>query len=181
MSNIAQLTKAYYFAAEKHKKQRRKGEAREPYINHPAMVADILAQSGADIDTIIVGVLHDTVEDTKTSYEELIQEFGVKIADTVMEVTDDKNLPKAKCKQLQIDRMPEKSKAAKKVKLADKISNLESMMVSPPAGWNYDRKMEYFEWSRAVIDGGRGTCDILEKQFDEVYSRGVEFLKGQIS
>lgn len=177
MSDLLRLSQAYYFAAEKHKNQRRKGEDAEPYINHPAHVAHILAAANADIDVVIAGILHDTVEDTETSYDELVEVFGQKIADIVMEVSDDKNLPKQERKKLQITKMAKKSAEAKKVKLADKISNLEAMSKSPPAGWAYDRKKEYFEWARSVINNGRGTCEILEKRFDDVYQEGIEFLQ----
>lgn len=180
MSDIKLLTKAYYFAAKKHKDQRRKGDVAEPYINHPAEVAHILSTAGAEIDVIIAGVLHDTVEDTQTTYDELADVFGNKIADIVMEATDDKDASKEDRKRSQVETMPSKSDAGKKVKIADKIANLKSMMITPPS-WGTERKLEYFEWAKAVVSGGRGTCDVLEKQFDDTYSEGIEFLKRQAS
>lgn len=176
MSDIKLLTKAYRFAAKKHKDQRRKGVEAEPYINHPAQVANILAQANASMDCIIAGVLHDTVEDTQTSYEELVEEFGQKIADIVMEATDDKNLSKSDRKRLQVETMSKKSLEGKKVKIADKISNLLSMVVTPP-DWPVERKVKYFEWAYAVVEGGRGTCRILEKQFDDAYNVRLNHLK----
>lgn len=181
MSDIQQLAKAYWFAAKKHKDQRRKGEGAEPYINHPAQVAHILAQAGASMNAMIAGVLHDTVEDTQTTYDELVDEFGAKISDIVMEATDDKNLSKAVRKRLQIEKMPFKSSDAKKVKIADKISNLKSMIKTPPAGWGINRKVEYFDWALAVVDAGRGVCPVLEKKFDETYQKGLDFLKSQVT
>ncbi len=177
--NIQVLTKAYYFASLKHKNQRRKGEGAEPYINHPAEVADILARAQADWSIIIAGVLHDTIEDTDTTYDELVKEFGQKIADIVTEVTDDKTLPKAKRKQLQIEKMPGKSQPAQMVKIADKIANLSSVITAPPK-WELSRKVEYFEWARNVVNGARGASKILEDMFDQVYADGIEILNKDI-
>ena len=179
MSDIQKLTKAYYFAAKKHKDQRRKGQVAEPYINHPAEVTYILSKAEVSMDVMIAGVLHDTVEDTQTTYDELVNEFGSKIADIVMEATDDNNLPKVDRKRLQIEKMPFKSDGAKKVKIADKIANLKSMIVTPP-DWPMDRKIEYFEWAYAVVEGGRGVCSILEKEFDEAYQKGLKAIKEEI-
>lgn len=168
MSDVLLLAKAYDFAARKHAGQTRKGTAAEPYINHPCEVASLLAESCAGADAVLVaaGVLHDTVEDTDATHDELVDRFGNEVAALVMEVSDDKSLPKIERKRLQIIHAPLVSARAKMLKLADKTSNLRSLASSPPADWPLTRCREYIEWSQAVIDGCRGSDSWLEAIFD---------------
>ncbi len=170
---IISFARALDFAARKHTAQRRKGVAHEPYINHLAEVAFLLAQAtgGRDLNLVLAGLLHDTIEDTATSHAELAEEFGCEVADLVREVTYDRSLPKEERKRLQVLTVPQKSRKAKMIKMADKISNLESILCSPPAGWSEERKREYFDWARDVVDGCRGVNQFLEDKFDEGYGR----------
>ena len=133
-SELKLLIKAISFAADKHKDQRRKDKEASPYINHPIGLVEVLVEVGkvTDIDTICAALLHDTVEDTETTPQELIETFGARISSIVMEVTDDKSLCKAARKQAQIDHAKHLSKAARAVKLADKICNLGDVSTSPP-------------------------------------------------
>jgi len=169
----AELIAALAFAADKHRNQRRKDAEGSPYINHPIELAKILAIEGGveDMRVLCAAVLHDTIEDTQTSYAELASAFGRGVADVVLEVTDDKSLPKAERKQLQIDHAPRLSREAKLVKLADKIANLRDVTGHPPASWPLERKREYFEWAKRVVDGVRGTHPGLEAAFDAAYAR----------
>jgi len=177
MDDILLLTKAMNFAAQKHTSQRRKGEAAEPYINHPIEVATELAINGAPLNAIVAALIHDTVEDTGTSEEEIVREFGQNIADIVNEVSDDKTLPKAVRKQLQIEHAAHASAEAKQLKMGDKISNLRAILTSPPAGWEVKEKLEYFNWAKKVVDNCRGVNAGLEASFDEVYKRGIKAFK----
>jgi guanosine-3',5'-bis(diphosphate) 3'-pyrophosphohydrolase len=163
------VIKAMAFAADKHRNQRRKDADASPYINHPIGLADVLAnEAGLDDERVLVAaILHDTIEDTETTEQELARNFGQEIADIVLEVTDDKALPKAERKRLQIEHAPSSSRRAKLVKLADKICNLRDVATSPPATWPLERRQEYFEWAKAVVDGLRGTHPELERIFDE--------------
>lgn len=165
------LLAAVRFAATKHRDQRRKDASASPYINHPIALADVLAnEAGVDDECVLIAaILHDTVEDTETTEQELIREFGQEIAAIVMEVTDDKSLPKAERKRLQIEHAATISRPAKLVKLADKICNLRDIVSSPPADWSETRKQEYFDWARSVVDGLRGVHPGLESIFDEAY------------
>jgi guanosine-3',5'-bis(diphosphate) 3'-pyrophosphohydrolase len=169
-----QILDAALFAAQKHRNQRRKDVEASPYINHPLALAHLLATVGGVTDPTVVcaALLHDTVEDTETTPEELEQRFGPAIAGIVMEVTDDKGLDKDVRKSLQVTKVAGKSHEAKLVKLADKISNLGDILRSPPAGWPVSRKLEYFEWAGQVIDGLRGTNAALEEKFDELFAEG---------
>ena len=162
---------AIAFSAHKHRDQRRKDQAASPYINHPIALANVLAnEAGIDDERVLIAaILHDTIEDTETTEQELVREFGKEIADIVMEVTDDKTLAKAERKQLQIEHAGIISRRAKLVKLADKISNLRDIANSPPSDWSLARKQEYFDWAKAVVDGLRGVHPALEHIFDEAY------------
>ena len=173
--DLGLLLGAAAFAARKHSTQRRKDVDASPYINHPLALADVLANEGGvtDIEVLCVALLHDTVEDTETVADELAAVFGPAIAGIVLEVTDDKSLPKQTRKDLQVEHASRISAKAKLVKLADKICNLRDVAAAPPADWSRERKLEYFEWSKRVVAGLRGSNAALENAFDEVYRRGV--------
>jgi GTP diphosphokinase / guanosine-3',5'-bis(diphosphate) 3'-diphosphatase len=154
-SDYATLLSAISFAAHKHRAQRRKDAEASPYINHPLALAHVLATEGrvTDLKTLVAAALHDTIEDTETTCEELVERFGKAVADVVMEVTDDKTLPKSDRKRLQIEHAPHISKRAALVKLADKTCNLRDVANNPPADWRLERKQEYFDWAKAVVAG----------------------------
>lgn len=170
---LSLLVKATAFAAKKHKDQRRKDEASSPYINHPVSLADVLVHEAGvtDLHTIAAALLHDTIEDTETTADEIEAHFGVTVRTIVEEVSDDKSLGKQACKQMQIDRAPSLSPQARAVKLADKICNLRDVVVNPPTGWALARRQAYFDWAKQVIDGLRGEHAVLEELFDQVYAQ----------
>lgn len=162
------FARALDFAARKHVHQRRKGELAEPYVNHLSDVARLLAEAtgGNDVTLVVAGLLHDTLEDTETTFAELTKEFGAEVAELVAEVTDDKSLPKAERKRLQIETAPHKSARARMIKLADKTSNLHSLISSPPRDWSGERIRDYVAWAGKVVAGCRGVNDYLEQEFD---------------
>lgn len=164
------LIETVNFAATKHRRQRRKDEDATPYINHPIGVARILTHEANiyDIATLQAAILHDTVEDTDTTFEEIERHFGSKVRSIVEEVTDDKSLPKQVRKQLQIEHAPGCSREAKLVKLADKLYNLRDLQRCTPVGWSRNRVQEYFEWAEKVVRGLRGTNKPMEDALDEV-------------
>jgi guanosine-3',5'-bis(diphosphate) 3'-pyrophosphohydrolase len=167
------LLKALAFAAHKHRDQRRKNVEASPYINHPISLADILCNEGhvTDVSVICGALLHDTVEDTETTEAELRSEFGDAITDIVMDVTDDKTLEKAERKEKQVEHAAHIRDEAKLVKLADKISNLRDVAHNSPRGWSLERRQEYFDWARRVIDCLRGVHPPLEAIFDQAYKK----------
>lgn len=183
MNPLVQFAVALDFAAGKHTDHRRKGVRGEPYVNHLVEVARLVAEAtdGEDPVAIAAAVLHDTLEDTDATREELEEHFGAEIASIVAEVTDDKRLTKDERKQRQVDSAPHASYRARLVKLADKISNLRSMQTSPPADWTLERKIEYFEWAAHVVQGLRGTNATLEALFDAAYRGGLDQLRGKKS
>ncbi len=166
------LMKALSFAATKHRKQLRKGAEPIPYINHPIAVAELLVCTGniRDGETISAALLHDTVEDTPTTFEELKAEFSPTIAKLVAEVTDNKMLSREDRKRLQVEHASSLSPRARVVKLADKICNLRDVVHDPPAGWDLKRKQEYFDWAKRVVDKIRGTNRELENAFDKAFA-----------
>jgi len=177
-SDLAFVLAAAAFAAEKHRMQRRKDAEASPYINHPLALARLLACEGGIDDpvTIAAALLHDTVEDTETSLDEIEERFGAAVAAVVAEVTDDKRLPKAERKRLQVVKAAAKSDRAKLVKLADKTCNLRDVAATPPAAWSVERRREYFAWAREVVAGLRGVNAGLEGVFDEVWGAGMRGL-----
>lgn len=170
MNNLTTLIHAIDFAAKKHRNQKRKGADGEPYINHQLEVLNLLTSVGKveDYDILIAAVLHDTIEDTKTTKEEITELFGAKVCKMVLELTDDKSLPKATRKQLQIEHAPHISAGAKQIKLCDKISNIRDVTENPPHDWSPKRKIEYVSWGEKVVAGLRGANPNLEKHFDEL-------------
>jgi len=163
------LNRAYVYAMKAHGAQTR--ASGDPYFSHPLEVAGILTGLKLDDATIVAALLHDTVEDTATAPEELEKAFGPRIARIVAEVTDDKTLAKAERKRLQVEHAASISREAKLVKLADKICNLRDVLDRPPARWDLQRRLEYFDWAKSVVDRLRGVHPRLEKAFDEAYSR----------
>lgn len=170
-ADIQKILRAANFAAIKHKDQRRKNADQTPYINHPLGVANIISQEGGvtDSDVICAALLHDTVEDTSTTMDELLNEFGSRITGIVAECTDDKSLPSAERKRLQIVNASGSSHEAKLVKLADKLYNLRDLNVDAPVDWSEERRTNYYVWAHQVVEGLRGTNKALEDKLDEIF------------
>ena len=165
------LLRALVFAADKHRHQKRKGAEASPYINHPIAVAAVLAEAGVDDETLLIAaVLHDTIEDTNTTYAELQGAFGPHVTGLVKEVTDDKSLDKAIRKQLQIQNAGALSARAKQLKIADKISNIRDITHFPPADWPLERRQEYLSWAEQVVEGCRG----INRELDRVFDHSIE-------
>ncbi len=174
MTDLVLVSRAADFAARKHAGTRRKGADKEPYVNHLAEVALLLTVATEDADAALVaaGWLHDTIEDTGVTRDDLAELFSEDVAELVVACTDDKTLPKAERKRLQIEHAPHLAPRAKMIKLADKISNLRSLILSPPDDWERDRLLDYLDWAEKVAAGCRGVNDHLERLFDETAARG---------
>jgi len=169
---IGVILKAAQFAAHKHRYQKRKDKNKTPYINHPLEVARVLNEEGsvADPEILVAALLHDTIEDTVTTYDELRGQFGARIADIVVEVTDTKFLAKQTRKQLQSVKAGHASAAAQQVKIADKICNLRDILANPPVKWTLERKQKYFEDAKLVVDEVRDANPALAGRFDRLYA-----------
>ncbi len=173
--DYALVLRAAAFAAAKHRDQRRKNLEASPYINHPIEVANTLAAIAKVDDpiTLAAALLHDTIEDTETSPEELDREFGPEVRTVVLEVSDNKDVPSAERKRRQVEHAALLSHRARLVKLADKISNVSAVRATPPVGWSDQRRKDYADWGKNVVDQMRGTNAALEARFDEVYAEVV--------
>ena len=169
------MARALDFAARRHASQRRKGLSAEPYVNHLTEVALLLAEAsgGKDPELVMAGLLHDTIEDTETTREELVEVFGEDVAGLVAEVTDDTSLMRDERKRIQVQTAPSKSARARMIKIADKIANLHSISVSPPVGWSGRRKRDYVEWAREVVKACGPTSPMLEDLFERA-ARALE-------
>jgi GTP diphosphokinase / guanosine-3',5'-bis(diphosphate) 3'-diphosphatase len=178
VSTAVAILKALHFAARKHRDQRRKDIEASPYINHPIEVAELLARIGMVSDPVVLqaAILHDTIEDTQTTPEELEEVFGPEVSRLVLEVTDDKSLPKAERKRLQVLHASQISERARQIKIADKISNVQSVTKTPPADWSLERRKEYLNWTEQVVAGCRGPNEPLEKFYDQVLESGRKIL-----
>ena len=168
----ATLLKVAAFAARKHQHQRRKDAKASPYINHPLAVAGILAvEAGVHDETLLVAaLLHDTIEDTETTFDELCELFGAAVGRLVREVTDDKSLPRQARKELQVEHAATASDEAKQLKVADKICNIRDIVGNPPADWSHQQKIDYLNWANRVVGKCRGVNQQLDAVYDEVLS-----------
>jgi len=173
------LLQAADFAAQKHRDQKRKDAVASPYINHPITVARLLADVGGveDEEILAAALLHDTVEDTETTLEELQACFGARVRGFVAEVTDDKTLCKEERKSRQVEHAQDLSAAAALIKLGDKISNVVDVIHNPPAGWKLSRRIEYLDWSEQVMGNLPPVNAPLEARFREVLAHGRKQLE----
>ena len=176
--NNTLILKAANFSAQKHSTQRRKDKDASPYINHPISVALAIAQIGGvdDPEILAAALLHDTLEDTETGPEELEAEFGKKVCEYVLDVSDDKTLPKDERKRRQIEHAKKISKGAALIKLGDKISNVTDVLDNPPVGWDINRRKEYLDWAEKVIENCPKVNDRMENKFQEIIKQGREAL-----
>ncbi|NJO70172.1 MAG: HD domain-containing protein [Bacteroidetes bacterium] len=174
------LLAAIKFASEKHMLQRRKGCENIPYINHTIKVAYILQETGGEknAELLAAAVLHDVLEDTETTEHEIISLFGENVCHIVKEVTDDMSLTYDDRKRMQIKKAPTLSNEAKKIKIADKISNINDI-VTTPLNWSNRRKRKYVEWSQQVINGCRGINPLLDSAFDEIVESANKLLSAE--
>ncbi len=163
-SSPAALLDALQLAAERHRTQRRKGKD-APYLNHVVEVAALLADAGGvdDVEVLQAAVLHDTLEDTETSAGEIERRFGGRVRRLVEEMTDPAGLPDAEQKRLQEEHAPRLSDDAKRIKIADKVSNVRDL---PNRPWSAERKREYLAWTERVVRGCRGASPPLERRYE---------------
>ncbi len=180
MSDTTILLRAAHFAARRHRDQKRKGSTAEPYINHPIAVAELIASIGRVTDslTLAAALLHDTVEDTDATLDDIGREFGPDVRAIVAELTDDKSLPSEERKRLQVVNAPNASRRAKIVKLADKSVNVADIARDPPPNWPVARRRAYVEWAILVVAGCRGTNAALEKHFDGLAAMALATIRG---
>ncbi len=167
------ISEAALFAARRHSGMARKGRGNEPYVNHLAEVANLVSEAtgGADAEIVAAGWLHDTIEVTDTTREELADKFGARVATLVVEVSDDMGLPETERRRLQVVGAPHKSPDAKLIKIADKISNIGARIVSEPSEDEHADLADYVAWAEQVVSGCRGGNAWLDRTFDETVTK----------
>ena len=182
----AAITKAALFGARAHDGQLRKNASKPPYFVHCARVFQLLYElPGNRIDTEVfqAALLHDTVEDTAVTLDDLEREFGKLVRLLVAEVSDDKSLPGPERKRLQVEHAQHASPGAKLVKLADKVANVEDLATKGkegiPVKWTLERVQEYFRWALEVTDGIRDACPALYEKLVTMTECDFEYLDGK--
>jgi guanosine-3',5'-bis(diphosphate) 3'-pyrophosphohydrolase len=179
---LVELLRALRFASQKHRQQRRRDSEATPYINHPIAVAELLVRIGKvnDLAAVQSAILHDTVEDTQTSAQELEEHFGQEVRLLVQELTDDKSLPKQERKRLQVEHASQLSAYAKQIKISDMICNMEDITETQPPSWSLQRKLEYLNWAQNVAAGCRGCNEHLEQLFTSVLKGRRDLLEASV-
>jgi len=175
---LIDVFKALNFAAIKHRHQKRKGVSGIPYINHPIGVTSLLIQkiNEPSKEIIISSILHDVIEDTNTSPEELKLQFGGNIMNLVMEVSDDMTLSYSQRKNIQIIKANTLSYEARCIKIADKTCNIRDILATR-IYWSRKQKIRYIEWAIQVISRIRDTHKGLVEEFDITIGNAEEILK----
>jgi len=170
------LLKALDFAAIRHRNQRRKGADAAPYVNHLIEVAALLADIAGvdDQDVLVAAVLHDVVEDTGTSAEDVGRLFGERVRQLVENVTDDKSLPKEERRRLVLEHLEHADVPTKLVKLADLCSNIALL----PSEWSDERQRAYIDWSSRAAALCAGVNAELEQLYQERLNRTRTMLRG---
>ena len=159
---------AYRFAAEKHKGQLFPGTDWS-YVVHLSMVSmEIIAslnhEEGVNGDFAVqAAILHETIEDTDTTYEELQSRFGQKIADGVLSLTKDKSVKKESRMLDSLRRIKMQAKEIWMVKLADRITNLQP----PPADWDNEKRKNYLKQAQLIYDELKDASEYLSKRLEE--------------
>ena len=176
MNHITKFVEALEFAADKHKFQRRKGYLKIPYINHPVKVCKILVECGeSDIDLLFAAILHDTLEDTDTTVKDLTNKFGIKVANLVVEVTDNMDINEKARKDLQIINASKLSQYASLIRIADKIANIYDL-INYPLNWTKKRKLRYIDWAIKVHENCKGRNAKLDKMFEDICKKARQVI-----
>ena len=166
------ILKALNFAREKHEGQFRKDEFQRPYIVHPVGVYGLLFNAGIENeDVLCAALLHDTIEDTNTTFDELAIEFNIEVAGLVGEVTNNPAISKAKQKLMQLEDAPYMTNGARLVRFADKINNLNDIAEFPPVGWDKAKKDRYVEFCKELIPLLNIDNEYLNKKFKEAIKK----------
>jgi guanosine-3',5'-bis(diphosphate) 3'-pyrophosphohydrolase len=165
-ADMQQIEKALAFAADKHAKQFRNNERKTPYIVHPMGVAEYVMRVGHvyDVDIVVGALLHDVMDGTGATYEEIASHFGMTVVSYVQEMTPDFSLSDKEQQKRQIIEASKQSKGATVIKLADKLHNMHTLMKDPSKGWTQDRMDRHFQWVQAVVNHLPKVCDPLHKE-----------------
>lgn len=168
-----EILKAVRYTAKKHQTQTRANAKKTPYLIHLLAVADQVMRIGQcyEESVIIAALLHDSIENTDITYEEIEKVFGLKVASYVKELTEDPKLPLKERKKLQIVHAFHQSKEVALVKMSDKLHNLNTLMTDPPEGWTEKRIDDYFLWAQAVVDNLPASNNPLKEELHKTIEK----------
>lgn len=178
--NRQQIIKVRKFAREAHKDiiiNTVSGDAR-PHIEHLQEVADIVWASGGSELEIISAWLHDSVEDTSVTMEDIKKEFGTSVMEIVHGLTDPKELKglsNAERKPKQAERVRHESDSVKRIKIADQISNIRFVTTDPKPEWSLEGNKNYIIGAKLIADECKGISVVLDTLFDSEYKKSAEF------
>lgn len=165
------------FAREKHAHLFRPNRARQPIVEHLAEVAYLVENAGGSDNGIAAAWLHDVVEDTETTIQDIEVLFGKDISLLVDGLTDPPHfsgLPLSQRKPMQAERLLAKSSEIKLVKLCDQISNVSIVYVDPPIDWAEEKSLSYVTGAKLIADVCLGICEELDKKFLKIYEQAVD-------
>ena len=180
------IEKAIRLSANAHDGQCRRWSIPEgPYVAHPYMVASILKEMGCDEDTIIAGLFHDAVEDTKCTIDDVRGEFGERVAHLVNMVTDEDGLSFEDRKRHQFEKIKNGTPEVKAIKAADTLHNIYSLYRSVEQGvditsflnctvgqyiWSYEQMLLSlrFNWDHPITDEISLLLDKLKEGSDAI-------------
>jgi len=171
------VKRAEEFARKKHAGQFREHKAHQPFIIHPEEVRVLVRDSGGKEEEEAASWVHDTVEDTPTTLDEIEKELGLKVREIVDGLTDPpefKGLPLLVRKARQAERVRSKSPSIKRVKLADQIVNMLSLIDNTPVTWTKKKCCDYAQGARLVAIACKGVDDFLDAQAELAY---IEVMK----
>jgi (p)ppGpp synthase/HD superfamily hydrolase len=170
------ISEADAFAERAHFGHTRSNQAKEPYINHLREVANLVKISGGDTEEVCAGLLHDSVEDTSVTLNEILENFGPEIYKIVEALTDkpeSNKLPTLERKTLQAKHVKRENTKIKRVKLSDQISNVICVTVDPPLKWERQKCIDYIEGARRIAFECSGVSEYLDKKFNEVHRKAL--------
>lgn len=170
LDDVEKLLTALEFSAQYHSGQYRDGEDKIPYIIHPIGVCILVWESGtgATTDMLIAALLHDTLEDTDATAEEIENLFGPHVLRLVLDLTTDPKLSSKEAKQHQLDHAPYMHEQAKVVKLCDRLYNITDLLNSPPPTWSQEGKDAYIAHTEKLVKALEGAAPFIENEIANI-------------
>lgn len=171
--------KTILFATKVHGRQKVPG-SELPYLLHLSNVcaetlAAMMTENNPNYDinfAMQCALLHDTIEDTPITFEDIEMHFGKKVAIAVLALTKNEKLPKAERMKASLRRIKVHSDEARIVKMADRITNLQK----PPKHWDKEKKRKYWEEAKIILEELRGVNEAIEERLRKKIERYKQWL-----
>ena len=182
INDVAQM--AENFAITAHAGQFLRNVSKEPFIMHPRRVVALVKESGGTAEEIAAAWLHDVVEDTKVTLDQIKEQFGGLIADMVDGLTDPPHFagnPNKIRKAWQAERVVKKSASVKRIKIADQTVNTQLMGFDPPVDYDVNARLEYIEGARLIALNCAGVDKNLDKVFNDAYQNALHHIHKEMS